>query len=172
MFKLGYQTEPQHLQSQNTIFTILTPHFIIYQTSNSLFFLQIHLNIFSLIFSFIFLIISHSPSVSLSHYLSIFINPQHNPHPRLATTSHHHSPASFQYQQPQQPPQNPPPRSQPHQNRRRAPPIPTKSQTIPIQTIPIHHHRSTTKPCPSKTKNHTHPNHTHPPPVHPPTSQR
>ena len=40
----------------------------------------------------LFFLISHSPSVSLSHCLSIFLNP------RLVTASHHHSLASPQYQ--------------------------------------------------------------------------
>ena len=65
---------------KNLAFTISKPIFITYNTPfynipyiKTSIFLTLHLNIISLLL-FIFFI-SHSPSVSLSHYLSIFLNP-------------------------------------------------------------------------------------------------
>ena len=65
---------------KNLAFTISKPIFITYNTpfynipyNKTSIFLTLHLNIISLLL-FIFFI-SHSPSVSLSHYLSIFLNP-------------------------------------------------------------------------------------------------
>ena len=65
---------------KNLAFTISKPIFITYNTPfynipyiKTSIFLTLHLNIISLLL-FIFFI-SHSPSVSLSYYLSIFLNP-------------------------------------------------------------------------------------------------